>query len=529
MKFAIKIITALSSVLVVLESCQRQDIETPVTGSSYPVATKLVPVVLTADYAPDQTKVSYTETSSRNLHPAWQKDDVIIGFDENKNTYSFTVTSVDSDGKAELQGEAPTNCTLHLIYIYGARKDKISEGSVTVSYANQDGDNTVPAVMLADGSVSSGNGSFHFSNAGAVIGIDAVKGVPAGSTISKITVSGSNLSAATIALDGTTLKLTATEKVGDSISTGEGFSAKVSSDGKGTLKNAPVLIAVPAGAEVSKVSVTTDNGTFVFMFASPATLAANQYTYIVGQTFVDPYLEHEYVDLGLPSGLKWATCNIGASNPEEYGWYFSWAGTMGYVFINNFPSSIKWVSAKNGTTLNYGFCWGNNPYQTKFITGYMEEDMDYDELKFTKYLGSTTSEYKDPSATDKDALKTVLDPEDDAAHVNWGGSWRMPTKADFDELIDNTTNVWTDNYEDMGVGGRIFTSKSDANKSIFFPAIGYGSNSGYVNDSGNYWSSSLSNDCSYGAYSFGFYKTSGTVATHGFIRKLGFPVRAVSD
>lgn len=173
----------------------------------------------------------------------------------------------------------------------------------------------------------------------------------------------------------------------------------------------------------------------------------------------DPTTEgHEYVDLGLPSGLKWAKCNVGATKPEEFGDYFAWGETE--------PKSYyEWDSYK----------WCEGPY-----------------LWLTKYCG--TSEY---GIVDN---KTVLDLEDDAAHVNWGGSWRMPTTEEQDELRENCSWIWTthngvEGYEVIGPNSN----------SIFLPAANciYGYEL-YDPGSGYYWSSTLGANQAGGVYCISF-------------------------
>ena len=159
---------------------------------------------------------------------------------------------------------------------------------------------------------------------------------------------------------------------------------------------------------------------------------------------------HGYVDLGLPSGTKWATCNVGATKPEEYGSYYAWGETEP-------KTNYDWSTYK----------WCNGDYDT-----------------LTKYC--TDSNY---GTVDN---KTVLELADDAARANWGGAWRMPTDAEWTELRENCTWTLTSNYNGTGVEGRIVTSKINGN-SIFLPAAGYRYNddlhdAGY---GGNYWSSSL--------------------------------------
>ena len=150
---------------------------------------------------------------------------------------------------------------------------------------------------------------------------------------------------------------------------------------------------------------------------------------------------HSFVDLGLPSGLLWATCNVGAESPEQAGLYFAWGETTGFTAEQVF----SWIRL------------------------------------FRK------SEY---SACD---INENLLPVNDAAHVNMGGNWRMPTKVDFQELIDNCDVAWTEDYNGTGAAGRIFTSKTNGN-SIFLPAAGYASNYEIIdkNKTGGLWSSTFS-------------------------------------
>ncbi|MBO5345387.1 MAG: hypothetical protein J6A44_00595 [Paludibacteraceae bacterium] len=171
---------------------------------------------------------------------------------------------------------------------------------------------------------------------------------------------------------------------------------------------------------------------------------------------------HEYVDLGLPSGLKWATCNVGANSPEEYGDYFAWGEVEP-------KTTYDWST--------YKYCVDN-----------------WDNL--TKYC--TNSDYGKDGFTDN---KTVLDPEDDAATANWGGAWRMPTTAEQQELIDNCKWNWT---TQNGVNGYKVTGPNG--NSIFLPATGY-MYKGTLYDAGSYgyyWSSSLDTDGPRGAYNVDF-------------------------
>ena len=160
---------------------------------------------------------------------------------------------------------------------------------------------------------------------------------------------------------------------------------------------------------------------------------------------------HGYVDLGLPSGTKWATCNVGASTPEEYGNYYAWGETTT-------KSSYSYDNYK----------WSNDGCDT-----------------FTKY--NTSSSY---GTVDN---KTVLELADDAAHANWGGAWRMPTYGEWGELLDECTWEWKNAYKGTTVG-YLVTSKINGN-SIFLPAAGWRGDDLYdAGSTGYYWSSSLDTD-----------------------------------
>jgi uncharacterized protein (TIGR02145 family) len=161
------------------------------------------------------------------------------------------------------------------------------------------------------------------------------------------------------------------------------------------------------------------------------------------------FAQFDYVDLGLPSGLLWATCNVGANAPEDYGDYFAWGETQP-------KSDYRWDT--------YQYCNGSENTLIKYCTN---------------------SEYGNNGYVDN--LTTLL-PEDDAATANWGEGWRMPTDGEWQELYNNTTMTWT---QQNGVNGRLFTASNG--NSLFLPAAGYRPHSSldYAGSYGDYWSSSL--------------------------------------
>ena len=251
--------------------------------------------------------------------------------------------------------------------------------------------------------------------------------------------------------------------------------------------------------------------------------------------FEDPYNGHEYVEIG---GRKWATCCIGATSPKDYGSYFFWGDTEGYV---RDIANSKWVKASDPTAeLSGGFSWVNTTHHTggSSTTGW------------TKYIPTGKSSYCSGGGSPDDKL--VLDPEDDIAHVNWGGSWRMPTQADFQALYEACGGTGTEKNSLValpsanppqgiyrvtagqtyisdynGVAGILFC---DGTNKLFFPAAGYG-NGANLNDAGSkghYWSSSL--DTSDPAQAYYLYFTTTYVGPQRVLNRCdGRSVRPVSD
>ena len=184
--------------------------------------------------------------------------------------------------------------------------------------------------------------------------------------------------------------------------------------------------------------------------------------------------KYKYVDLGLPSGLKWATCNVGATSPEQAGLYFAWGETTGYT-SEQVTSGVRMFNSESYTA---------------------------------------------------SAISADLTLEQDAVRANLGGNWRMPTKDDYQELFDNCNVTWVSNYKEKGVAGRLFISNINGNM-LFLPAAGTGNNSSVNNigSNGYYWTSSwYSSTSAYqlhficGEQSFGYHR-----------RYYGRPVRGVCE
>lgn len=243
--------------------------------------------------------------------------------------------------------------------------------------------------------------------------------------------------------EGDTLQLTATVSPADA--TNQNVSWESSDTFVATVSDSGLITAVSEGT--ATITVTTEDGG----------LTASCLVTVIKEESGDDD-GHEYVDLGL--SVKWATCNIGASSPEEYGDYFAWGETAP-------KSDDSWTT--------YKWCEGTDSTLTKY---------------------NINSDY---GIVDD---RTRLEMEDDAACANWGEKWRMPTDAEWSELMDNCISMWT---IQNGVLGRKFVSKKNGN-SIFLPTAGRWYEGGLVDarSHGYYWSSTLCTDAPDNAYCVDF-------------------------
>ena len=198
------------------------------------------------------------------------------------------------------------------------------------------------------------------------------------------------------------------------------------------------------------------------------------------------YNDHDYIDLGLPSGTMWATCNVGADSPDQYGDYFAWGETT--------PKDIY-----NWST--YKYCKGDYNLLTKYCS-----KSDFGFNGFTDDL-------------------VTLQPNDDAATANWGEGWSTPTYNQWVELLTKCSYSWTTINE---VKGCLFTSRNG--NSIFLPA-GDSRNdeeSRVIGDEGSYWSSTLHQNMPDGVKGCQFILSFDDCDLYDtFCRASGRPVRAV--
>lgn len=204
-------------------------------------------------------------------------------------------------------------------------------------------------------------------------------------------------------------------------------------------------------------------------------------------------------------GPYWATCNVGASKPEDCGYYFWWGDTVGYTFVTNrFEEKMQWEAVSSTATIEF---------RDDSAPAGKTCDLTVDQLKAGGYLDSNGN----------------LASSHDAATAHLGAPWRMPTAAEHDELVSKCTWVWTNNWNGTGVNGYLFKGNTTGytDKSIFLPAAGYGDDSGLglLGSYGDYWSSTPTSDSSFKAWHLDF--NSGGFGRLGDYRSDGRSVRPV--
>ncbi len=260
----------------------------------------------------------------------------------------------------------------------------------------------------------------------------------------------------------------------------------------------PQLFVVGVAQALSANAFTRENHSFVFWntipdgsgrtYSDTQQITISENTTLYAQWMALSGDSHSFVDLGLPSGILWATCNVGAANPEDYGYYFAWAETME-------KGAYTWESYRyaEGTTWNY-------PRLTKYCSDPLFGDNSFSDNLF------------------------VIEASDDAATANWGSDWRMPTSTEMQELFDNCTHSWT---TQNGINGLLFVGSND--NSIFLPAAGYrsGCDLSYDGSYGIYWTSSLYEDVPSRAW--GLFFGSDSNETRQTYRNCGLTIRAVKS
>ena len=272
--------------------------------------------------------------------------------------------------------------------------------------------------------------------------------------------------------------------------------------------NSPVFVDVTWSSSNDSIATVID-GVVKAISGGSCTITATlgSLTSSCTVVVVDPYsIEHEFVDLGL--SVKWATLNVGACSLDLYGDYFAWGETEPYYETRQTKTDTRtWKSGKS-----LGYDWPSY----KYCNG--------SSSSLTKYFSNSNYGIVDN--------KQVLDPEDDVAHVKWGGSWRIPSNEEYRELLNSENCSWTWTMENGIAGYRVTSKKAGyTDRSIFLPAARYFSGTNYYSYSGNkgyYWSNLRLTGDYYNSEAFYLsFSSSNTGSTSSMPRCYGASVRPV--
>ena len=437
--------------LAVLAGCTNESELT--SGSDY-----VSRVTITAkDFeAGDAATRTAFEVSASGLTFKWAETDVVGIYPNEGDQVSFPMTAGAGTNSASFDGGGwalKGNYTYAAYFPYSV--DNTTQGRtytalpITYTGQTQSANNSTVDMgnfdyMVATASTpASGNVNFAFEHVGSVLYVQLVS--PVAETFTRLTLSTEDAlwttdATVNIATGALTPTNTATELSVDL--------ANISVAANGTLYVWLMAVSADMSGKTITASAVGSTGTYTAEIAGKNLLAGKAYqlkgtlsapgTGGTGQDIgwgdeITGTLDgHDYVDLGLPSGTLWATCNVGASSPEDYGDYFAWGETEGF---NSGKTNYSWST--------YKWCQGSETTLTKYCTHSSYGTVDN---------------------------ITELQPSDDAATANWGSNWQMPSYEQCSELINsNYTTIETMAVND--INGRKITSKINGN-SIFFPMVG---------------------------------------------------------
>ena len=432
----------------------------------------------------------------------WSAKDTVGIFPDKGDQVSFPIEEGAGTGTAVFNGggwalKSQSTYVAYYPYNYDNRTGEAIpmtyEGQIQVGNDNLDNLTKCDYIVSSISTPSNGEASFQFKHMGALARF--VLTVPEAATLTEFTLSsedevfpvGQTMNVRTNPVAITNKKMSKT--ISMSIS---GISASAGS----TVTLYMLLPAVNLNAKNLTATLASATSEYTATITGKNYESGRAYSH---SATLEKAINHEYVDLGLPSGTLWATCNIGAENPEDYGDYFAWGETTGYNKGNTLFDweNYKWCSNKDWTGM------------TKYT--YPDNQTDGIWYSGSTFIGDN---------------KTDLDPEDDAAYVNWGSEWCMPTRDQLDELRNTSNTTWTRTTMN-GKSGFKVSKKTDSNVYIFLPAAGYRYNSslGNAGSNGYYWSRSLYTSNS--SYAGCLYFNSGNVYTVDDNRYLGRSVRPV--
>ena len=420
--------------------------------------------------AGDMTITARTETSAETktivegqTHVYWEPGDEIKVFAGEKSgmfTTDITTSSATADFNGTMGDDAWTE-GMDLWAVYPYSKDAVfSDGTITtvlpseqVARAGSFGKDMNLAIAhstTSDLQFSNVGGGFRFTLADEGIREVVFEGLDGEALAGKVDI--------VLRLNGPAIQNVSKEKSSITL---------IPSEGETFLKEEwYYIVAIPGTLEKGfKLTFRKDGTQECRVFGKAVTIKRGIFGSIT-HADKEPASSNETIDMGLPSGIKWASCNLGATHPEDCGDYYAWGETEPYY---SRLDPVAWKSGKDDGYAWPSYRWGKG------------------ENMLTKYCPNPAFGYN--GFVDD---KTLLDPDDDVANVQLGDKWRTPTVEEFKELVDNCSWTWGDHN---GVNGSWFTSKINGN-SLFFPAVGGFRGTEILGEGlcGGYWSSSFDND-----------------------------------
>lgn len=412
-----------------------------------------------SDDAPITTRTSYTIDDS-GFHFQWSEGDALGIYPIGGDQVKFPISSGDGSASASFDGGAwklRSGYQYAAYYPFSVENYKNSQTEIPVSYIGQtqDGNGTTSHLSTYDylacaatSPNSSGGVNLTMKHLNAFLRMQLT--IPQPNTYSKVVIESDGAEFVTSG----TFDLTTSSPTITPTATSPTYTINLINISTTTENEVITIYAMIAPVDLSRHNITiyvyNSMGQRIYIQDVPGKNFEARKAYNIA---IDNFRDiREYVDLGLPSGTLWATCNVGAITPEEYGEYYAWGEIVP-------KSSYNWNTYK----------WGDGT--TNQLT------------KLTKYNVDSDLGTKD--------YKTVLDLADDAATANWGSDWRMPSITDITELVNpsNTTHEWTTLN---GVSGMKLKSVKNG-KTLFLPAGGYRWSTSLWDSgsTGHYWGRSL--------------------------------------
>lgn len=426
----------------------------------------------------------------KNIRVCWSENDVVYVYD-NATCLGALKAELedDNDRYAVLSGTITSSSASKLTLVAAegltpdvATKDASISSGVKFDLSSQSLDkDQAPYVVYAVIDNPTGTGvsdiKTSFSFATSVINVNCTA-LKEGTEVSKVTLNKVN-TVMTITPEANAMPDITSDTEGTITRTGAVGGALGNANAEGVLIFSVAVLDQTATAD-RKIHVSQSGWPSSASFSAAALTKGASYNTVC-------QLSGPYKTIGGHSGVRlwadgpyWATCNIGAESPTDNGYYYMWGSTQGYEYRDlEGDDNDGFYKAGTNTKIDDGFAWTN---YTKFGT---YDGTNTETYGFTKYTGGDG--------------KSQLEPIDDAAAIEWGSGWRMPTggeNGEFKKLYDNC--VWTWNIE---LGGYLMTGKGEyAGISVFFPAAGDGESTflSLPGGVGIYWSSSLvtSHTCS---------------------------------